>query len=71
MFSKITQSSYLNLLSGTILLITSGYEIWEGFGEASLGTQHGVAFFGLIQIFKSIPEIMLGLNELEKAQNND
>ena len=70
MLNKITQSSYLNLLSGTILLITAGYEMWEGFGEAGLGAHHGVAFFGLIQMLKSIPEIMVGLKELEQAQNN-
>ena len=70
MLKRITHSPYLNFLSGVILLITAGYEVWESFGEISLGAHHGVAFFGIIQILKSIPEINHGLKELEEVEDN-
>jgi len=67
MLKKITQSPYLNLFSGVVLLLTAGYEIWNTFGESIIGAQHGVAVFSLVQIAKSIPEIMHGLKEFEDA----
>lgn len=70
MLRKITHSPYLNLLSGMILLITAGSEIWESFEEASLGAHHGIAFFGLVQMLKSIPEFFHGVKEIEEAENN-
>jgi hypothetical protein len=68
MLKKITQSPYLNLLSGLILVITAGYETIESLGEASFGAHHGILIFGLIQITQAIPEIMHGLKELEEAK---
>ena len=67
MLKKITQSQYLNLISGVILLITSGYEIFETFNEPSLGAHHGILIFGIIQIVRTIPEILHGFKELEDA----
>ncbi len=68
MLKKITQSEYLNLISGIILLITSGYEIFESFAEPSIGAHHGILIFGIIQILRAIPEIVHGLKELEDAK---
>ncbi|MBU0482754.1 MAG: hypothetical protein KKG47_16800 [Proteobacteria bacterium] len=68
MLRKITRSSYLNLLSGLILILSAGIETIEGFGEGSIGAHHGILVFGLIQITKAIPEIMHGLKELEEAK---
>ncbi len=68
MLKKITESPYLNLLSGLVLLITAGYETIDTFGEESMGTQHGVFLFGIIQIIKVIPELMHGLKEVEEAK---
>ncbi len=67
MLRKITQSPYLNLLSGIILLITSGYETVVTFNEASLGVHHGILVFSIIQIIKVIPEFMHGLSEIQEA----
>jgi len=67
MLHKITQSPFLNLLSGLILLLTSGYETWNSFGEGSIGAQHGILIFSVIHIAKSIPEIMHGLKEIEES----
>jgi hypothetical protein len=52
-----------------ILLLTAGYEIWERFGESGIGVHHGVAIFGLIQVVKSIPEIMHGLKECQEGED--
>lgn len=67
MLKRITQSPYLNLLSGLILLITSGYEVIAHIDDAALGIHHGIMLFSLIQIAKVIPEIMHGLTEIEEA----
>jgi len=42
-------------------------KIRNTFGESVLGAHHGVAVFSLVQIAKSIPEIMHGLKEFEDA----
>jgi hypothetical protein len=74
MLKKITESPYLNLLSGIILLVTSSYEVWESFGEsageASVGAHHGIFIFALMQILKVIPEMLHGLKEVEEAKEN-
>ena len=70
MLRKISESPYLNIVSGVILLLTSGYEIWESFGESPIGSRHGVAIFGLSQIIKSMPEIIDGLKKYKEAEEN-
>ena len=69
MLRKITQSPYLNLLSGLILLATSAYEIFQSIDEAALGVRHGILVFSMIQIVKAIPEIMHGLSEVQEAED--
>lgn len=68
MLRRITQSPYLNLLCGIILIWTAGYEILERLGEPGIRTHHGVAIFGLVQIVKSLPEIMHGLKECREGE---
>jgi hypothetical protein len=68
MFEKIINNPYLNLLAGLVLLITSGNEILETFEDLTLGSHHGVFVFAIIHILKTIPEIMHGLDELEKGK---
>ncbi len=67
MLRKITESPYLNLLSGLILLITSAYETFTTLDQATLGVPHGILVFSIIQIAKAIPEIMHGLTEVREA----
>jgi hypothetical protein len=67
MLSRITQSPYLNLLSGMILLSASLYEIVVTTDEAAFGIRHGILIFSIIQIVKTIPEIMHGLTEIQEA----
>lgn len=72
---KISHSPYLLLMSGVILFISSGYEIWKDFAEASegihLGVHHGVFALSLIQILQAIPDIMEGFNRLNEAASED
>lgn len=67
MLKKIAASPYLNFLSGIILLLTAGYEVWHTIETANLGSHHGILIFGLVQIIKSIPEIFRGVDEVEKS----
>lgn len=60
----------MNLLSGIVLFLTAGNEIWDSFGEASIAVHHSVALYGLIQILKSLPDIMEGLKEVEEAEES-
>lgn len=68
MLKKIVKSPYLNLLSGLVLLLTSGLEIWENLEEFHLETHHGIFFFAIVQIIKTFPEIMHGFEAIEDAE---
>ncbi len=68
MLRKITQSPYLNLISGLILLLSSAYEIITTIDETSFAVRHGILIFSIIQIVKVIPEILHGLTEIEEAE---
>ena len=69
MLERIILSPYLNLLSGFILLITSGYETWHTIDHFSLGAHHGVLVFSIIQILKTLPDIVDGTKELTEARS--
>lgn len=63
------KSPYLKLFCGVILLISSGFEIIDSFGDSSFGAHHGVFVFGIIHILKSFPEIHEGLDHFDKAND--
>lgn len=65
---KITENPWLNLIAGAILLGTAGYEVWESLAEHTIGAHHGVALFGLLQLLRSIPEVMHGLEKIETGE---
>lgn len=67
MLRQITRSPYLNLLSGMILLSAALYEIVVSVDEAAFGLRHGILIFSIIQIVKTLPEIMHGLTEIQDA----
>lgn len=68
MLKRITQSPYLNLLSGLILLASSGYEVFITANQAVVGVSHGILMFSIIHVFRVIPDIMHGLTEIEEAE---
>lgn len=65
MLKNLSTNPILNLLSGSILLATSGYEIWSTIEEFTVGAHHGVFIFSIIQLLKTLPEIFHGSRELE------
>ena len=65
-FKSITESAYLNLFTGIVLLATSSSDIIATIHETDLHTHHGVALFGLIQIIKSLPDILHSLEFMQK-----
>ena len=67
MLKKIVNSPYLNILAGVILLITAGIEIFESMEQPEIGMHHGIFVYAIVHILKSIPEIMHGLDDIEKA----
>ena len=69
MLRQITESPYLNLFSGLILLFTSAYETIRTLEEPSLGLHHGILVFSIVQIIKVIPEIMHGLVQIQEADD--
>lgn len=64
MLKNFTQNPLVNLMSGLILLLTSGYETWNTIEEFSVGTHHGVFLFSVLQILKTLPEVLQGSKEL-------
>jgi len=68
MLKQITQNPILNLICGLILLATAAIETFESFHELSIGAHHGILVFSIIQIAKSLPEIMHGLKEIEESE---
>ena len=78
LITNILKSPILNLLGGLTLIGTSGYEIFEvveGLGEIAInpyvGADHGVFVFSIIHLLKVIPEVMHGLEELEKSKGEN
>jgi len=59
------------LVTGLILLISGGWEVVLDFINAEhslrLGTHHGVALFGLIQMLGSLPDLVGGLDQSFKV----
>jgi len=64
---KVTESPIVNLVAGFILIATSGYEIWLSFGETQVGAHHGVAVYGMLQVVKTLPHMLHGMEELEEG----
>ena len=67
MLKKIVHSPNLTLFSGVVLLLTSGWETWNKLDDFSLAAHHGVLVFSLIQILRTIPEIIHGLKEIHES----
>ena len=70
MLKKIVNSPYLNLVAGFILLTTAGVEIFESIETHTIGAHHGVFIYAVVHILKSIPEILHGLDDIEKAEEH-
>jgi len=69
LLKMVAECPYLNLAAGVILLVTAGYETWDSLEEAKLGAHHGVALFGLLQVIKSLPDIVEAAHNLRESQD--
>ena len=70
MLKQIVNSPYINFIAGIILLITAGVEVFVVVEESNLGGHHGVFLFAILHILKTIPEILHGLDGIEKAKES-
>ncbi len=68
MLKKIVNNPYLNFIAGILLLLTSGVELFELESLGEVSGNHGVFVYSLLIVLKSIPEILHGLEEVEKAR---
>tara|TARA_B100000686_G_scaffold143654_1_gene151190 strand:- start:395 stop:613 length:219 start_codon:yes stop_codon:yes gene_type:complete len=71
MLRKFVGNPYANLLVGIILISSTFMEVWKSVHEDifQLGTHHGVMLFGIVQTLKALPDIMEGLNSINKFEN--
>jgi len=65
LITRIAYHPYLNLFSGLVLFFTASHEILLSIDEG-IGTHHGIAVFGAVQLIKSLPEIMHGADGVAK-----
>ena len=68
MINFITESPWINLFAGVILLVSSGNEIISSLDHFSLKSHHGVALFGLIQVIQTFPHLLHGLKEVQESK---
>ena len=68
MLVKIINSPWLSLVSGIILLITSGIEVYDKIGAAHVGAHHGILIFALVQVIRTLPEFHHAAKEIGEGR---
>lgn len=69
--ARIAENPYLNLISGSILVVTAGWEVITSFHAGRIGAHHGILVFGIIQIIQCLPHILHGSEQLAKFRNDE
>ncbi len=71
---RILQSPILNIIAGVVLLITSGFEVFEVVEELAeinvdldIGSHHGLFIYSIIHLLRIIPEIVEGAGDLNRS----
>lgn len=64
----VINSPYVKLLCGSLLIVTSGMDVIQSFGDGTVGAHHGVFVFGIIELLKAIPHLQEGVVEVEEAK---
>lgn len=68
LLAKIAGSPIVSIITGIILIYTSGSEIFDSMDEAvKVGAHHGVFLLGILQLLKALPEIVEGSRKLSEA----
>mgnify|MGYP001560312333 CR=1 FL=1 len=65
---RVADDLPLNLSEGMILTLIVVVEIVNASEESSVGAHHGILMFGILHAVTALPEILHGLDELIKAQ---
>ena len=65
---RVADDPPLNLSEGMILTLIVVVEIVNASEESSVGAHHGILMFGILHAVTALPEILHGLDELIKAQ---
>ena len=65
---RVADDLPLNLSEGMILTLIVVVEIINASEESSVGAHHGILMFGILHAVTALPEILHGLDELIKAQ---
>lgn len=68
LLKRFAENAYVNLLSGLILLVTSGKEIMESLDDGGIGAHHGVVVFALLHILKVFPDVVHGTEQVIKIE---
>jgi hypothetical protein len=71
MLNSFAQHPFVNLFCGLILLLTSGYETWSTIEELTVGAHHGVFLFSIVQVLKTLPEMLQGTKEINIAKHSN
>ncbi len=65
---KIADNPYLNLLAALVLIATAIAEMLESSEKLiEPGIHHGILLFGIAHMLSAVPELLHGLDEMLKA----
>ena len=67
LLSKFAENTYVKLVAGLTLLLTSFYELVTE-AEAGLQGEHGIILFSLIHILRVLPELQHGASEIASTR---
>ena len=54
----------INIIAGLVLVGTAGYEIVIAFEESNLHSEWGMVVYGVMHIFRVLPELVHGAEKL-------
>jgi hypothetical protein len=66
----ITTSPSVNVVVGVIFLATGLTEAWTAIEDMTIGAHHGAIVFGLLHILKYFPDLIEGLEYMQKSEHN-
>ena len=70
LLKEFAENVYINLIVGLTLFITAATEIVRTMEEGVIGAHHGVAVYGLLQIFRVLHDLQHGAEHLTKMDKD-
>lgn len=64
---SLLKSPYLSLTAAAVLLVTAGFEVYDGLEEFQMGAEHGLFIYAITQILKVVPDIAEAVDDLDKG----